>query len=66
VNATTAEFLNALLRRCPSLSGVLEEHKADMEGEVLSHLFMADVERWAERNADREVTNDLIGLFDLP
>jgi hypothetical protein len=45
VNATTAEFINALLRRCPYLSGVLEEHKADMEGEVLSHLFMADVER---------------------
>ena len=40
-------FIGALVRRNRVLLPVLEEHLVDQEGEVLPHLIMADVERWA-------------------
>jgi len=37
---------------CPWLLPTLREHLDDQEGELLPHLFMADVERWAEAQFD--------------
>lgn len=48
MSAATVSFVGALVRRNRVLLHVLEEHLVDQEGEVLPHLFMADVERWAE------------------
>lgn len=49
MSALTVAFAGAMTYRCPWLLPVLEEHLVDQEGEVLPHLYMADVERWAER-----------------
>lgn len=49
MSARTVAFVGSLVHRCPWLLPVLQEHLDDQEGEVLPHLFMADVERWAER-----------------
>jgi hypothetical protein len=49
VSAPTVAFVGSLVHRCPWLLPVFQEHLDDQEGEVLSHLFMADVERWAEQ-----------------
>jgi len=48
MSAATVSFVGALVRRNRALLSVLEEHLVDQEGEVLPHLFMADVERWVE------------------
>ena len=49
MSAATVAFVGALVYAFPVLRPVLEEHLGDQEGEVLPHLFMADVERWLER-----------------
>jgi len=40
---------------CPWLLPLLAEHLQDQEGQVLPHLYMADVERWAEGEAVRSM-----------
>lgn len=49
MSAATVAFVGALVYSFPALRQVLQEHLDDQEGEVLPHLFMADVERWLER-----------------
>jgi hypothetical protein len=46
--ALTVAFVCALVYEFPPLLGLLQEHLDDQEGEVLPHLFMADLERWIE------------------
>jgi hypothetical protein len=48
MSALTVSFVGAIAYTCPWLLPVLEDHLVEQEGEVLPHLFMADVERWAE------------------
>lgn len=47
--------MGALVHQFPGLPPALQEHLNEQEGELLPHLFMADVERWAEA----EVVNRL-------
>ncbi len=51
-SAGAVSFVGVLVRRCPFLLPLLDEHLANMDGEVLPHLFAADVERWAEEAWD--------------
>jgi hypothetical protein len=44
----TVAFVGCLVYRFPALVGLLQEHLKDQEGEILPHLFMADLERWIE------------------
>lgn len=48
MSASTVAFVGALFHRFKVLQPLLEEHLDDQDGEVLPHLLMADVERWAE------------------
>lgn len=48
MNASTVALSGALAYRFPALLPLLAEHLVDQEGQVLPHLFMADVERWIE------------------
>lgn len=48
MSAETVAFVGAMTHRCRWLLPVFDEHLRDQEGEVLPHLYMADVERWAE------------------
>lgn len=59
MSAATVSFVGALVRRNRVLLPVLEEHLIDQEGEVLPHLFMADVERWAEAALRRGQRGDV-------
>ena len=42
-------FTGALVWMFPELMPAFGEHLVDNEGEVLPHVFMAQVERWAEQ-----------------
>jgi len=42
-------FTGALVWMFPELMPEFAEHLSDNEGEVLPHVFMAQVERWAEQ-----------------
>ena len=48
MSASTVAFVGAFVYRFPVLRSLLQEHLDDQDGEVLPHLFIADVERWAE------------------
>lgn len=48
MSATTVAFMGALVYQFSELRPLLQEHLDDQEGELLPHLFMADVERWIE------------------
>ena len=47
MSAKTVEFIERLVSACEYLRGPLDEHKSDNFGEVLPHLFIADVARLA-------------------
>ncbi len=47
-SAATVAFVGALVYRFGALLPLLQDHLEEQEGEVLPHLFMADVERWVE------------------
>lgn len=49
MSAATVAFVGALAHQFPEVLPLLAEHLSDQEGEVLPHLFMADLERWAEK-----------------
>lgn len=59
MSAATVSFVGALVRRNRALLNVLQEHLVDQEGEVLPHLFMADVERWAESSLQQGLRLDV-------
>jgi hypothetical protein len=46
VPTSTIAFCDALVTEFPELEPNLAEHREDMEGETLPHVFMADVTRW--------------------
>lgn len=48
MSAVTVAFMGALIYGRQWLLPLLDEHLDDLEGEVLPHLLIADVERWAE------------------
>ncbi len=48
--AASTAFLSALIEGVPELEAEWQDHLEFYEG-PLPHLFMADVERWAERRA---------------
>lgn len=54
MNASTVALIGALAYRFLELRPLLQEHLDDNDGEVLPHLFVADVERWAEGEATAE------------
>ncbi len=61
MSQTTEAFVRALVQRFPSLTPLLEEHLADNFGDLLPHLFLDDVVRWAldlmaMARAERSVT----------
>ena len=45
-------FVGHLVWTLPDLAPVFEEHLSDQGGTLLPHVFMADVERWAESVVD--------------
>lgn len=44
---TADEFVAHLLARCPETQPIVTEHLADFENEILLHLLIADVRRFA-------------------
>lgn len=61
---TDETFLRGLVERHPALEPLLTEHLDDMEGELLPHLLMADIQRWVaapgtDRAAALAVVEDL-------
>jgi hypothetical protein len=54
VSADTVAFVGRLVSQFPELVPLLREHLDDQEGEILAHLFMADLERWVERELARQ------------
>lgn len=44
-------FLRRLIADHPALRPMLDEHLDDMDGEMLPHLLMADIQRWVEGSA---------------
>ncbi len=51
-----------MVAKFPNLEPLLTDHLADMEGELLPYLFLADVARWADEQAttDPDAAKDLI------
>ena len=47
--AKNMAFLGHIVRELPAQLPILQEHLEDNEGELLPHLFIADIHRWAER-----------------
>jgi hypothetical protein len=43
---TVGELVQDIVTAAPALRSVLAEHRAEFEGKLLPHLFMADVTRW--------------------
>jgi hypothetical protein len=54
MSALTIAFVGSPVYEFPALLGLLAEHIDDQEGEVLPHLFIADVERWIEGEVARQ------------
>lgn len=54
MSARTVEVVRALVDRYRQLTPLLEEHLEDNEGELLPHLFLADVVRWLAARVDSE------------
>jgi len=52
MSADSVAFVGALAYNCRQLLPIMADHLADHNGVVLPHLFMADVERWAERRIE--------------
>ena len=48
MSASTVAFVGSLAYQFPALRPLLQVHLDDQDGEILPHLFMADLERWAE------------------
>lgn len=63
MSAVTVSFVGVLCRACRFLLPVLAEHLDEQEGEVLPHLFLADVVRWSERALSEGRTEELRRLF---
>lgn len=62
----TEEFSRSLVVEVPSLAPVLDEHLADMDDELLPHMFFGDVTRWAdEAAADPSKDAELGRLLEL-
>lgn len=60
-------FVGVLSRRCSFLLPLLQEHLEDYDGEVLPHLFMAEVERWAESallDGQHHLVDDLMAAIE--
>lgn len=49
MSAATVAFVGSLVYPFRELRPLLQEHLDDQEGELLPHLFMADIERWLEQ-----------------
>lgn len=48
-NPQDVALIGALVWTFPDLTERFGEHLSDNDGEVLPHVFMADIERWAEQ-----------------
>ena len=49
--ATPESLINTLVVEVPELRPMLDEHLHDFDGELLPHLFFAEVTSWAEEQA---------------
>ena len=49
MSALTVAFVGTLAYKFSVLLPIFQEHLEEQEGEVLPHLFMAEIERWTER-----------------
>lgn len=67
--ASTIAFVGALCYQFRELIPILEEHLDEQEGEVLPHLLMADIERWAEKAVsdpqERSLLERVLGFIEL-
>lgn len=54
--AKNVAFIGALVYRFEFLLPLFQEHMEDLQGEILPHLFVADVERWAEKAVEGTAT----------
>ena len=51
MSASTVATMGALSYEFPDLLPLLQEHLEDNEGEMLPHLYLADVMRWLAKRA---------------
>jgi hypothetical protein len=61
------DFVEMLMARVPSTRAVVEEHLADQDGELLLHLLMADVSRFAVsafQHGDAATVNAVMVVVD--
>jgi hypothetical protein len=61
---TQAEFVDWLVERHPTLAPILEQHRSDNNGELLAHVLMGDVTRYAAGLA-RRAQDDPVADNDL-
>lgn len=66
VQPDAVAFIGALVWRFPQLLDAFGQHLLDNDGEVRPHVFMAEVERWAERlvSERRELVVSLLRQLD--
>ncbi len=67
VPASSIDFCEAMVAQFPDLAPVLAEHREDMGGETLPHLFMGDVVRWYMKRyltGDRQRAKELADWLD--
>jgi len=64
MNTETIDFVHALVEAFPVLGRLLDEHIEDNFGEVLPHLFIADVARTAVSALSGTTSEVPLGPFD--
>ncbi len=64
MRAGDVQFINDLVEEVPTLRPLLQEHLEDNYDEILPHLFLADVLRWALANPGDDATTTVFGYLD--
>lgn len=71
MSTRTVRFVELLSVKFPPLMSILAEHREDNLNEILPHVFMADVARWAielfvaTENKNDERRSELLRLLEL-
>jgi hypothetical protein len=64
---SAADFVNLLVNRVPSARLVVDEHLTDQEGDLLLHVLMADLGRYAQSafdHGDMATSDALLAVVD--
>lgn len=64
MRADDAKFVHALVDEVPELRPLMEEHVEDNFGEVLPHLFLADVARFVTANPREQATSSALAFLN--